>query len=476
MKIALINTPYLDIYGPDRVAVASNFPLGIACLAAYVREHGHQPFLFDPEAYAYSGQRLHQEIRRVAPDAIGISCVTATFLTAKKMAQKLKEQFDVPIIIGGPHTSAVPDLAIEHDPEFDIVVFGEGEVTLTEILDRLERGESLRGCQGCHARENNQIIKNERRPFIADVDSLPYPARDLLDLERYRPNNQTSIGRRSMPMFSGRGCPFHCVFCSTSTIMGHNFRAHSAQRVVDEMQHLIAEYGVEHIAFKDDTFTVNRKRVHEICALIRQRGIKIAWTAHATVSTVDEDLVKAMREAGCICVLFGIESGDPEVSRKMGKGITLDQARKAIVLTHKYGIKTLTSYIFGLPGETRQSANNTIEFACSVPSTISMFFILVPYPGSDVYDDFIMRNKEGLFNSWKYFAHTSTKPLVSIEGMSEEEMLGLVGKAYMRFYLRPVQIWRMLRKLHGWAELMTYIRGGLGLLQRLRLIFERRQR
>ena len=319
MKIALIITPYLDIYGPDRVAVANNFPLGIAYLASYLREHGHEPFLFDPEASHWSGERLHAEIRRVGPDAIGLSCVTASFLTAKKMARKLRDEFDVPIIVGGPHASAVPDLVIERNPEFDIVVFGEGEVTLCEILDRLEGGRSLEGCLGCYARGNGRVIRNEPRPFITEVDSIPYPARDLLDVSLYRPNNQTSIGQRSLPIFSGRGCPFHCVFCSTNTIMGYKFRAHSPEYVVDEIEHLIDEYQVEHVAFKDDTFTVNRKRVLAICDLIKRRGIKIPWTAHATVSTVDEELIRAMREAGCFCMLFGIESGDPEVTRHMGK-------------------------------------------------------------------------------------------------------------------------------------------------------------
>lgn len=469
MRIALINTPYLDIYGPDKHAVVNNFPLGITYLAAYIREHGHEPFLFDPEANGWPGNELAARIRAINPDMIGLSCVTATFLTAKKMARKLKGDFHVPILIGGPHASAIPELVIEHDLEFDIVVFGEGEVTLTEIANRFEKKESLEGCLGCHARENNKIIKNNPRPYIQDVDSIPFPARDLLDIGLYRPNNQTSIGKKSLPIFSGRGCPFHCVFCSTNTIMGYKFRSHSAEYVVNEMQHLIEKYGVDHIAFKDDTFTVNRKRVFEICDLIKKRGMDISWTAHATVSTMDEDMIKVMRGAGCFCILFGIESGDPRVSTSMGKGITLEQARKAINLTHKYGIKTLTSYIFGLPGETLQSAENTIDFACSVPSTISMFFILVPYPGSKVYSEFV-RTHVSDFMGWKYFAHTSTKPLVNIEGLSEKEMLGLVAKAYKKFYGRPSQILRMLAKINSWDEFISYVRGGLGLLNRLSFI------
>ena len=469
MKIALIISPYLDIYGPDRSAVANNVPLGITYLAGYVRQFGHEPILLDPEAHNWSGEELHARIREFNPDFIGLSCVTATFLTAKDIAGRLKKEFSQPIIIGGPHASAVPDLVLEHDPEFDIVVFGEGEETLREIMDRAAEGRSLEGCLGCHARENGRLIKNDRRPFIKDVDSLPRPARDLLDISLYRPNNQTSIGKVSQPIFSGRGCPFKCVFCSTSTIMGRPFRAHSPEYVVNEMEELIDNFGVEHIAFKDDTFTVNRKRVFQICELMEQRRIKIPWTAHATVSTVDEDLIKAMRRAGCICLLFGIESGDSEVSRKMGKGINLEQAAKAINLTHRYGIKTLTSYIFGLPGETRQSAQHTIDFACSVPSTISMFFVLVPYPGSAVYDHFVRENAE-LHAEWKYFCHTSTKPLVSIDDMTETEMLGLVSKAYRRFYGRPSQIIRMLGKLHSFDEFKTYARGGLGLLKRLAFI------
>ncbi|MFC1461687.1 B12-binding domain-containing radical SAM protein, partial [Verrucomicrobiota bacterium] len=436
MKIALIQTPYLDVYGPDRVAVANNVPLGIAHLAGYVREHGQTPILLDPEANGWSGERLHQEIRVFKPDLIGLSCVTASFLTAKKMARKLKEEFGVPIAVGGPHASALPDLVIEQDKEFDIVAFGEGEETLAEAAGRLEQGRSLEGCLGCHARENGRIVKNERRPYITDVDSLPYPAYDLLDLDLYRPNNQTSIGKRSLPMFSGRGCPFPCVFCATNKIMGFKFRANSAEYVVNQMQHLIDRYKVEHIAFKDDTFTVNRKRVFEICSLIRERGIRIPWTAHATASTVNEEMIKTMRDAGCFCILYGIESGDPVVMKNMGKGITPEQVRRAIGLSHQYGIKTLTSYIFGLPGERRETVENTIKLACSVPSTISMFFILVPYPGSKVYDDFVRKQPERSVD-WKYFAHTSTKPLVSIEGMSEKEMLDLIGAAYRRFYARP---------------------------------------
>jgi len=467
MKVALIHTPYREIYGPDKSVVGNNFPLGITYLSSYLKKRGHKCFLFDPEATGQTTDAMIAALKDMAPDLIGISAVTSTFLPAKDIAKKIKKQFaDVPLVIGGPHASALPELVLKECPEIDISVFGEGEATLSDMLSRFEKGASLENCLGCAYRKNGKIIKNESRPFIWDMDSIPFPDRDSLDISAYKPNNQTSIGKRSLPMLTSRGCPFGCVFCSAHKILGRKFRPHSPEYVANEIELLVKKYKVEHIALKDDTFTVDKKRVFDICDLIHKRNIKIPWTAHATVSTIDEEVIKAMRGAGCFCILFGVESGDPEVAKKMGKGITLDQVRKAVRLTDKYGIKTLTSYIFGLPGDTRESVDRTIDFACSVPSTISMFFTLVPYPGSKVFDMFVNPDSIESIN-WQHFAHTSTKPLVKIPGMSEAEMLTLVSRAYKKFYGRPSQLMRMLSKINSASELSTYFKGGLGLLKRL---------
>jgi anaerobic magnesium-protoporphyrin IX monomethyl ester cyclase len=278
------------------------------------------------------------------------------------------------------------------------------------------------------------------QPWIKDLDSLPFPARHLLPMDKY-----TILGKKSTigNIISSRGCPFYCTFCESSLLFGRMFRARSPKNVVDEMKQLINEYHPKTIEFSDDLFTLNMKRTETICDEIRRRGLDIPWACSSRVDTVSRSLLRKMKKAGCILIYYGVESGSQRVLNLMRKHIKIEQIIKAIKWTKEVGIEILASFIIGFPGETREDMQKTIAFAKRLDVDYAQFSFATPYPGTELYQ---MAKEKGLLLTEDWSQYTAGKPVIAVDNSTKDDLTKLLKKAYQKFYLSPKLLLRHLSK------------------------------
>ncbi|MEM2345497.1 MAG: radical SAM protein, partial [Archaeoglobaceae archaeon] len=370
---------------------------------------------------------------------VGITSTTPTFVSALNYAKKIKEVFpDVFVILGGVHISFEPEKAVSND-FVDAVCIGEGEETIVEVAERVEAGKTLEGVKGIYYKEEGKLRKNEPRNFIENLDSLPFPAFDLMPLEKYSVLGQKI---KHFPMITSRGCPFACRYCSSSLFMGHRFRARSAKNVVDEIEWLMDEFKAKHIAFSDDTFTLNKKRVVEICEEIKRRKLEITWSCSSRIDTVTDELLKLMKSVGCVAIYYGIESASKRILEYYRKRISIERAKEVVRTTRKIGISTICSFIIGAPIETREEMKKTLEFAIKLDPDYAQFTILTPYPGTEIYEE---AKRKNLLLSENYEDYTAAKPVIKTQ-VSPKELAAILKSCYLKFYLRPRFILRELWK------------------------------
>ena len=464
MNVLLIKAPYRDVYGPIKMAAGNYFLLGLGYIAAYLRQNGHSVAILDPEAEGLSDNMLVEKIKNHKPRIVGLSATTPDFANALKIAELVKKNTDAFILLGGIHASSLPEYTIaNYADKFDAVCIGEGELTMLEVCSFLEgRKESLSGIQGLCFKKGAEIIRTPPRPFIEELDDLPYPARDLVDLGLYRPHAFNFRKGRTATIITSRGCPFRCIFCASKLNLGGRFRARSPDSVLEEIHHLVKEYGIKHILIQDDTFTFDVDRAKEICRRIIKSGLKVEWFAFSQISKVDEELFYLMRKAGCYCVGFGIESADEEVLRRMRKANTIQQCEFAVRAAKKNGLKTQCYFIFGSDGDTQEAAEKTIAFARRLSPTLAFFNKLVAYPGTEIFakhfgDDFSKLD-------WKDFVPMGVTATLANTSLNKAQLQRLVYTANLKFYFRPSQLWEIIKYIRSPYELKAYIVGGLGLI------------
>ncbi len=435
--------PTISLVNPDAsVEVVKKLgistpPLGLGYLASVLRENGFKVQIVDDLVEKLSLDELIKRIKN--SQIVGITSTTPTFNAALRYAKAIKEKLsNVFVILGGVHVTFMPYEAIKHD-YIDAVCIGEGERTIVETAERIEEGKSLEGVKGLIYKEGSKIFENERRGFIENLDSLPFPAFDLMPLDKY-----TLLGQKleQFPMITSRGCPFGCRYCSSSLFLGRKFRARSAKNVVDEMEWLAEEFGAKHIAFGDDTFTLNKKRVFEICDEIVRRGLDIEWSCSSRVDTMNYELLKKMKGAGCVAIYYGVESANQKTLEYYRKRIKLENVKKAVDLTKKVGITTICSFIIGAPFETKKDIENTLKFAIKLNPDYAQFSILTPYPGTEIYEE---AKRKNLLLTENFEEYTAGKPILKNEHMTPKEISKLLRRCYIRFYLRPRFIWNEIK-------------------------------
>ncbi len=366
MRIALLNTPYVKTYGPLKSASGRYFPLGLGYIAAVLRQHGHEVLLLDPEAQNLSDHAISSRLISFRPGLIGISFTTPGFPMARHLAALARNSSrGIPIVAGGVHAAALPEGVLREAPEFDIVCTGEGEETMLELAatgsPEALTPSALRSIPGVAFRAGERIEISPRRAWIKDLDSLPFPARELVDFDAYVPHAHNRRGRRVATAVTSRGCPYHCVFCASHVVLGRQFRSHSPEYIVSEIEYLVKTFGVDQIIFNDDVFTMDQARDRRICELILKRDLKISWFCFARVDSISKDILATMRKAGCFSVGFGVESGDPDMLKSMRKNITVERARQAVAWADELGLKSQCFFVLGCPGETEKSAERTIR-------------------------------------------------------------------------------------------------------------------
>jgi len=464
MKVTLINPPFLarDSVGETKsIASVLNVvaPLGIAYIASVLRENGYKARIIDC-TLGVSHKDLLGILLTESPDIIGISATTPTFENAKKIASSIRGILPkAKIVLGGCHVTALPEEALS-DGCFDIGIIGEGEETFLELVQKIEkRGLScLEDICGIAYRNNGSVFVSKRRPPIKDLNTLPFPARELLpELSKYSP---TPASYRRLPLatlMTSRGCPMQCKFCDRS-IFGSGYRQREPENILDEIEELVYRFSIKEIRFFDDAFTFDKERIFKLCEGFKRRGLKVSWTCLTTVTAVSERLLKAMRKAGCWQVLYGLESGDNQMLEILGKGNTLQQNRSAVYLAKQTGLGVRGDFLVGAPGETKESLNNTLNFAKGLPLDYAHFNKFVPYPGTEFYKMLI---KQGFrFNFSKCCSITSHSAVIyTPEGISREEFKKFLDRAHREFYLRPRHILKRLVSTRTLAELRGQIHG-----------------
>lgn len=406
VRVAIVAPPY-----PLEEAPAP--PLGVTYVAAAFEAAGAEVRIFDYIVSRYTPEKLRMQIDAFRPDVLGATSVTLNFPSAAEIVSEAKRyRPSIITLMGGPHVSFTAERTLREYPGIDLIVTGEGEGTIAELMATGCDPESWETIPGLVFRGNGGIVDTGSRPFIEDLDTLPLPARHLLPLSRYQ-----ALGY-SISIITSRGCPHACIFCQGRRMVGNRVRLRRADRVVDEIEEILS-YGIDRINVADDLFVSSRGKVVEVCNEILRRGLRFDWSAFARVDTVDLETLKLMREAGCDSVSFGVETGNPQMLKRIRKGINLDQVRHAVSLCREAGIVPHTSFIVGLPGETHETLRETGEFAASLGSLYGYHF-LAPFPGTTVREEIEKYDLEILTDEWTRYDANSA--IVRTSALSPEEM------------------------------------------------------
>jgi len=460
MKIQLINTPYLETYGSLKRIAAVYFPLGLGYIASILRENGfYEIDLFDPEAEKSNWEDIKARITSFGAQIIGLSCVTATYPAAKKIAKLVKSiNRKTLVVIGGVHASALPKETVKDCPQVDLVVVGEGEYPFLEICQKLEKKGNFNDIPGVVFRQKSKIFSTPKREFILGLDKIPFPARYLVNLDNYKTPPHMDTGEKSVTLISSRGCPAQCTFCASHVVAGRRFRPHSPEYVVREIDYLQAKYGYGYFIFEDDSFTIDKERVKKISQLLIKRKKKITWSCFGRVNTVDRSTLKLMKKAGCHLIGYGIESGDQEIRRNIKKGITEEQCKKAFELSKKAGLKTQGFFMIGNPGETEKTIEKTINFAIELDPTLAFFSPLVPYPGTEIYNNLCGVHFDPS-RDWADYSAFGDRLALRLHHIPSEKLKYYCFLANRKFYWRPLYILKRLRNLSSFAELKASFLG-----------------
>jgi anaerobic magnesium-protoporphyrin IX monomethyl ester cyclase len=442
MKVLLVNAPQVKHYRQRIVAHDNVYrppPLQLGYMAAVLERQGIEVAIadlvvHDQEAAAFQALLLDQ-----APNLVGISSTTSSFPKALRLARLSKEALpDVPTVLGGSHVTFTATETLRENACVDMVVRGEGEQTIQELVACLRENQTPKGILGVSYRRNGEIVHNPPRPFIQDLDTLPLPARHLVEVAPYNAPGA---------LITSRGCPGRCIFCAATAMSGHRYRVRGPERVVDEMEHLRYEYGLRRLTILDDTFTgLPKKLTLPVCREIKRRRLEITWSCESRVDVATPETLDALREAGCDSIQFGVESGSPKVLATLRKGITLDQVRQAVRHAVGLGMRVYCSFILGHPDETEEDARLTLDFAGEVRQLgveIAALVFLTPFPGTDVYE---RREAHGITlheTNWAKFI--SSNPIISTRHLSREKLLQLWAEDQMEYATSEAgkKLWRL---------------------------------
>ena len=433
MKIILVNPPYpLGVHSHPPF-----IPLGLAYLGAVAETANHEVTVIDCQAEKLSYEGFRDRVAQTAADVIGVTATTLLYKSAMQLITIAKEaQPSAVTVLGGSHGTFWDENALLEYPSLDVVVRKEGEQTFLELLSRLQAETSLDGVLGVTFRGKDRIVRNADRPFLEDLDSLPFPAHHLLPLQALK-----RMGKILFPLITSRGCVYWCDFCSTVRMFGRHYRWRSPKSVVDEMQLVHDKYGVDQVTFYDDAFTVNRERVVKICEELHVRKLDMTWDCGTRVDMLDRELLKMMHDAGCIAVWLGVESGSEAILGAMNKRIKLDQTRLAYKIAHDVGLMTIANVVLGFPGETEETAWETINFIKKLNPDDIGFYVATPYPGTPMYD---LVKQKGWLRITDFNKYDTANPTFETPWLSMDKIREIRYKAYQQFYLRPSYVLRML--------------------------------
>lgn len=384
----------------DEFGEPSDPPLGLASIAAVLEEKGYKVSLIDASMENLAINQTCSRLAELKPDVVGISCnYSPLHNPTLELAKMVKSTFGIPVLVGGNHATAMAEYILRQSNGIDVIVRGEGEVIMPNLLEALKSyGTQISHVKGITYREGNSIINTPDVPLVTNLDELPMPAYHLLPVEKYRRFN----------IMASRGCPFNCSFCASCVVFKRTVRYKSPQRVMDEIEYLLKNYGEKPVWFSDDTFTTNQKYTLSLLDEMNKRKLGIKWSCLLRVDVITADLLERMKDAGCDYISYGIESGNQEILDKIDKGITIAEILSTLETTHKVGIRQYAFFMVGYPGETWKTIMDSYKLIHQSKLDGAAFSVLIPLPGSRLMNELL---KAKLINldeiKWDYlFART----------------------------------------------------------------------
>ncbi len=485
MKVLVANPPWpgpgygarSDVRWPHkRSDKYIEYPIYLSYTVAVLDEAGFDVSFIDAIMDELDIDEFAQRVRDLGPRLAVVETSTPSIHFDLDTAAAIKELSpDTFVALVGSHVTYFDQEILAENPAVDGVIRGEFEYTSADLAKALEAGGNLNSVLGLTYRDagpskgsgrGGDVRRNPDRPLFEPLDRMPFPARHIVKGEGYRAGIYS--GGHPTAMISSRGCPYRCTFCLWPDVLyGHKFRARSAENVVDEIEQAVRVHGHDEIYFDDDTFTIDRQRVMDICRLIQERGLEkeVEWIAQCRVDTVDREMLEAMKAANCGYILFGVESGSPTMLKKMKKGITLDKVRQAFKLTAKVGIKTQAFFLFGIPGETQETIRETIEFAKEINASSTQFAVAIPHPGTALYEEC---KTNGWLTSEDWVDYTSEASLIETPWLTAEEVEEARIRAYREYYYRPQFIVGEALKIRRLADIKRLARGANSVRARIR--------
>lgn len=460
--VLLVNAPSeLDI---------PTLPLGLAHIAAYLVENGIDVKAVDAWAEGMDCERLSLEAEKLKPEVVGFTMLSPNYENVKNAIKAVKKRLPATkIVVGGCHPSALPDEVLNDIPEVDLVVIGEGEKTFLELINALNQKDvKFAGIEGIAYREGAAVRRTRKRNFMENLDSLPFPARHLFPLGKYR--SVAPYGRKKpfISLITSRGCPYSCAYCSKD-VFGMSYRSFSAKRIIEEIKFLIDKYSVKEIRFYDDIFTLDKKALKEICDFLVDEKERPSWSCMTRVELVDPATLNMMKRSGCWLIAYGVESATKSVLERMSRLGDLEIVRRAFRWTRQAGIHTLGYFMIGLPGETREMIKDTIDFSIELDADFAAFSTFVLMPGSPFYKDFFVGKENSSFSRPVFVKSKSSSFPFSrqdrsyVGGLSLDELDVLTREANRRFYFRPSYMIRRMVDIRTPEELSYYMKQALKL-------------
>ena len=464
MKILLIQPPTNFVeqaYGiKQKVKFGHTPPLSLGYIAAYLEGDGHEVKILDACALELDIEKTVDQAESFRPDLIGLTVLTNYKKYAKALAGKIKERMPgVVTVLGGAHATYFFEEILDDMPGIDHVIRGEADTVILDYARYLNDPEKLHTLKGLVYRDTGgKIVVNPPVDLVRDLDTVPMPSWHLYDMSLYRPLPRQYRRLPFFTMITSRGCWWHrCKFCFQAGYCGVEYRRNSPERVVQELGILYHKYGIREIAFWDDTFIVNFNWLKTFTDLLKQKRLDVSWTASGRANTITEKIIHTIYDAGCWSMFIGVESGNQELLNMIDKGITLEQAREVFRAANKTGIETRGAFMLGLPGETPKTGKETIKFALELNPTYAIFYATHPRYGTQLYD---IAMHTGKFID-KEFRGMSKVTYIPDGYKDKRELEKIIRGGYIRFYLRPSYIIRMLSRIRSFNDAIELFKGFL---------------
>jgi len=450
MKILLVNTPIArrDILGQFAPIYKDMkmVPTGLAYLASFVRQAGVGVQILDQYAECLPMNEVFLRIEKYSPDLIGYSATTPNYNAAVDFVQAIKNNFPgILTVMGGYHPSILPDETLDN-PAVDFVIRDEGEVALTQLCGALDdKKKSFDHIDGLSYKSAGGHNHNKKAVSV-DVNELPFPAYDLLPMHLYSSPSYTKFALPVYQMIASRGCPYQCTYCINAELnVSAKYRKRNIKSVVDEMEILVERFHAKQVQFWDPLFPLGKRHAQEFCEAIMRRGLhqRLVWNSTTRAESLDEETIDVMVQAGCRGLGFGLESGVPELLQSVNKKLDLEKIRRICKIGRKKGLVIAAGFILGFPGETKETAQRTIDYAKSLDLHYAQFSIMVPYPGTPLYKSLKKQGEIPAIEENDYVRYnqsvglTGLDPIYVPKGWTPAELKAVQKRAYTQFYLRP---------------------------------------